>query len=86
MEPIRRRGTEEQLDSLVLGLDVDAKTTYRMLALRYYWHPDKNDREITPSANRDQATAHFQILNMANSYRDQFCKCCFLRVQSVYGS
>ncbi|EJK57354.1 hypothetical protein THAOC_22611, partial [Thalassiosira oceanica] len=35
------------------------------LALRY--HPDKNDPEIT-GMNRDQATAHFQLLNTANSY------------------
>ena len=54
----------------VLGLgfdatEMDVKTAFRMLALRY--HPDKNDPEIT-GMNRDQATAHFQLLNTANSY------------------
>ena len=53
----------------VLGLgfdatEMDVKTAFRMLALRY--HPDKND-QIT-GMNRDQATAHFQLLNTANSY------------------
>ena len=47
----------------VLGLgfdatEMDVKTAFRMLALRY--HPDKNDPEIT-CMNRDQATAHFQL-------------------------
>ena len=54
----------------LLGLGFDAtemevKTAYRMFALRY--HPDENDPEIT-GMNRDQATAHFQLLNTANSY------------------
>ncbi|EJK74607.1 hypothetical protein THAOC_03704 [Thalassiosira oceanica] len=53
---------------LGLGLDateMDVKTVYRMLALQY--HPDKNDPERT-GMTRDQATAHFQLLNTANSY------------------
>ena len=54
----------------VLGLgfdatEMDVKTAFRMLARCY--HPDKNDPEIT-GMNRDQATAHFQLLNTANSY------------------
>ncbi|EJK66729.1 hypothetical protein THAOC_12321 [Thalassiosira oceanica] len=31
------------------------------------YHPDKNDPERT-GMTRDQATAHFQLLNTANSY------------------
>ena len=53
---------------LVLGFDateMDVKTAFRMLARCY--HPDKNDPEKT-GMNRDQATAHFQLLNTANSY------------------
>ena len=53
---------------LGLGLDateMDVKTSYRMLALRN--HPDKNNPERT-GMTRDQATAHFQLLNLANSY------------------
>ena len=71
MEPTERVGRNlfDSFGVLGLGFDdteMDVKTAFRMLALRY--HPDKNDPEIT-CMNRDQAiTAHFQLLNTANSY------------------
>ena len=70
MEPTEGVGRNlfDSFGVLGLGFDateMDVKTAFRMLALRY--HPDKNDPEIT-GMNRDQATAHFQLLNTANSY------------------
>ena len=62
---------------LGLGFDatdmdpMDVKTAFRMLALRY--HPVTRTRMTLRQhhqacMNRNQATAHFQLLNMAKSY------------------
>ncbi|EJK68522.1 hypothetical protein THAOC_10285 [Thalassiosira oceanica] len=66
---IQKEANRQPTRVLKLGLDdateMDVKTAYRMLALRY--HLDKNDPERT-GMNHDQATAHFQLLSTANSY------------------
>jgi len=49
---------------------MDAKTAYRKdvsLAVLYHPDPDMKDPEGN-GMTRDQATAHFQLLNTANSY------------------